>query len=101
MLRVMDANDARLRETVETVIRRRLPGSDIDRVDARLDEDWEGDPIVAITVVLTRPEVPDAGGMVGMVGELRPALETLGIEHFPIVSYVSRAEAKRLGLAPV
>ena len=115
-----------LTELVETVIRRQFSDAVIHSVVVRPDVDHDGDDILRVTVVVQDgiekldpdkvldtsgslwSELGEAGIMaldsgkkLGLVRHLRPELAEVGIEDFPMISYVTKADAARLNLESV
>ncbi|MCC6918708.1 MAG: hypothetical protein IT548_05855 [Alphaproteobacteria bacterium] len=80
---------------IEEVVRSRLADAGITavRVGARvLDED---DVVIPVTVVFARAGLIDAAKTAGLVRHIRHRLRMEGDTAFPILSFVSQAEAGR------
>lgn len=91
-----------LTELVEAVIRRQFSDAVINTVAVKPDVDHDGDDILRVTVVVQDGiERLDPDKAVGLIRHLRPELAEAGIENFPIVSYMTKADAARLNLEPV
>lgn len=81
---------------VERVVREQLGDAEIASVRVAEDIDFNGDAILRVTVLLTKNELLDPSKTAGLVRHLRHGLRSIGEERFPIVSYVSKADAKSL-----
>jgi len=64
------------------------------------DEDADGDAVLRVTIVFEgKPEALDREKLVGLVRHMRSQLiDTLNSEAFPILSFMSKNEAKTLHL---
>lgn len=88
-----------LREIIRSVLNDRFPDAKIARVAIKSDVDRDGDDILRVVVVLEgRPSQLDRKALVGFVRHLRSRLEEVNREEFPVLSFVSRSEAKQLDL---
>ena len=91
-----------LTELVEAVIRRQFSDGVIHAVAVKPDVDHDGDAILRVTVVVEKEvKTLDSGKKLGLVRHLRPELAEVGIEDFPIVSYMTKADAAKLNLESV
>lgn len=90
-----------LTELVATVIRRQFSDASIHDVAVKPDVDHDGDAILRVTVVVEKEVKMDSGKMLGLVRHLRPELAEVGIENFPVVSYMTKADAAKLNLESV
>lgn len=81
--------------TVEDTVREHLGGDKIVLVSSRHSEDFDGDRIVSINVVInTSPSNFDPRRLSSLVRVLRASLAEIGITAFPMVSYMNEAEQK-------
>jgi len=88
-----------LQEFIRSVLKDRFPDARIAKVAIKSDIDRDGDDILRIIVVLEEaPSRLDKKALVGFVRHLRSRLEEVDREEFPILSFVSRSEAKQLDL---
>lgn len=86
-----------LTELVGTVIRRQFSDATIHSVAVKPDADHDGDAILRVTVVVQDGmERLDPEKVLDASGSLWSALDEAGIDSFPIVSYMTRADAARL-----
>lgn len=95
-------DNIKLTELVETVVRRQFSDAVIHAVAVKPDVDHDGDAILRVTVVVEDGiERLDPEKVLDTSGNLWSELGEAGIESFPIVSYVTKADAARLNLEPV
>lgn len=86
---------------VEEVLSECFPGTRVHQVLVEPDLDQDGDPVLRITVVLEgAPEDLARDRLVGFVRHLKSRLIKADIEEFPLVSFVSRNEARALRFVP-
>ena len=86
-----------LTELVEAVVRRQFSDAVIHAVAVKPDVDHDGDDILRVTVVVQDGvERLDPEKVLDASGSIWSALDEAGIESFPIVSYMTRADAARL-----
>lgn len=91
-----------LTELAETVIRRQFSDAVIHAVAVKPDVDHDGDDILRVTVVVQDGiERLDPEKVLEVVGQLWSDLGEAGTESFPIVSYMTKADAARLNLEAV
>ncbi len=91
-----------LTELAGTVIRRQFSDAVINTVAVKPDVDHDGDAILRVTVVVQDGiERLDPEKVLDASGSLWSELGEAGIESFPIVSYMTKADAARLNLEPV
>ena len=81
-------------EIVSDTVREQISESVVDSVFVESGRDSDGEPVLAVTIVLKKGASPDKRKMVGLVRHIRSRL--IGEEAFPIVSFVSKQEAKKL-----
>ena len=71
-------------------------------IDVRIheDRDADGDEILRIEVVFEgAPGDLDAKKLAGAVRQLRPKLEEINVQAFPLLSFVSRADMEQRKIA--
>jgi len=85
-------------DIVTSVIRERLSGVTIESIEVEPDVGIDGDPILRITVVFPDAEGPelDPEKLVTIPRHLRSELKKLDVDRFPILSFISRGDAKKL-----
>lgn len=90
--------DALIRRTISDVINERLgDAAEIVGVDVKPELDDDGDAILVITVVFdAEKSALDPDRVLGMVRHLRQALAKVRVNDFPLLSYVSKEDAKTL-----
>lgn len=84
-----------VQSVVDSVIRERL-GQNIDVISvvATRDEDYNGDEILRVTVVVDSPSSAfDAKRLSSLLRFLRPRLAEHKEKAFPLVSFMSKADA--------
>ena len=86
-----------LTELVGTVIRRQFSDAVIHAVTVKPDVDHDGDDILRVTVVVQDGiERLDPRKVLDTSGNLWSELGNAGIESFPIVQYMTKADAARV-----
>ena len=86
-----------LTELAETVIRRQFSDAVIHAVAVKPDVDHDGDAILRVTVVVQDGiERLEPKKVLDISGDLWSELGNAGIESFPIVRYMTKADAARL-----
>lgn len=92
----MSTNREVLEDKIKEVLEEVFPGTEIRRVLSKSMLDNDGDPILRIFVVLGDSEKElDPKAQLGLIRKLRTRL---GYDEFPVVSFYSSAEAKKLNL---
>ena len=82
-----------LSETVERAVREHLTGGEILSVDSRRSEDYSGDDIITVRVVVNaKPSDFDSGRLASLIAKLRNSLAGINEYAFPLVSFMSPAE---------
>jgi hypothetical protein len=81
---------------IDRIVRERFKDVNIDRVTVVRDTDHEDDDIFRVMVVFDQRGPLDAHKSAGLARHLRHALLERKERAFPIVSFVSRSDAKRL-----
>lgn len=88
-----------VKDVVRKALKDRFPTAKIANVAVRPDVDSDGDEILRIIVVIEgAPSQLDKKALVGFVRHLRSRLEEVNREEFPILSFISKSEAKLLDL---
>ena len=88
----------KLKATLERIIRERLDGLHITKIEMRSDKDFDGDEVYYITVVFdAKKGKPDPERAAGLVRYVRSGLGNRS-DHFPIFRYISEGDAKRIGI---
>ncbi len=78
---------------VDQLIRERLDTIKILSINAVRAEDFDGDDTIRVTVVVDSPASAfDIGRVSTLVQHLRPRLEAIEEEAFPVISFMSKAE---------
>jgi hypothetical protein len=89
----------RIRGVVENTVKGRFSDAIIDRVTVREATDSDGDPMLRIFVVFkTDAKGVDEARMGGLVRHLRSALDEADSDIFPLVSFLSQQDAKKMNL---
>lgn len=91
---------ADLQDMIRGLLQPRLGAATIQEVVVGRDTDADGDDILRIRVVIELTDdhlQPDQTR--GLVRSIRPRLADLGEEAFPILSFMTSAEARELGAA--
>ena len=84
-----------VQSVIEDVIRERLEAVKIVSVHAVRDDDLDGDEVLRVTVVVDSPASAfDPKRLSSLVRYLRPKLAELDEGAFPLVSFMSEADAK-------
>lgn len=97
----MSRDDDRLKQAIEDVVRDRFRGADLQAVEVRDDVDSDGEGILRVRIVIDLAQAEsDASAMSGFVRHLRPKLAALGETRFPVMSFISRADAERFSAEP-
>jgi hypothetical protein len=86
-------------EAVWAVLRDRFPDAKVANVSVRPDVDRDGDDILRVVIVLDGTlSSLDKKELFGFVRHLRSRLETVNREEFPVLSFVSKKDAKQMNL---
>lgn len=86
-----------VQDAIERVVRKQLSDAQIDSVTVRQDVDHDGDEILRVFVIFdARKGQLDPDKTVSMVRHVREELHKLEESRFPIISYVSKSDAKRM-----
>ncbi|MBB5518074.1 hypothetical protein [Amphiplicatus metriothermophilus] len=85
----------KIRDIVEQVVKDRFPDARILSVSVNEDEDFEGERILRVTVVFdSATGLLDSQRAASLVRHMRPKLREAGEEAFPILSFISKADAE-------
>lgn len=86
-----------LRELVLDELRARFPGVYFSSVKVTPDKDEDGDDILIIRVVFDETKkIPSASGTASFTRYAMNSLSNKGIDAFPVFSYVSKSDEKKL-----
>lgn len=89
----MESADIKDVETaIKAVTNERFPDGGIVSVRVLRDKDFEGDPILRITIVFDPANPLDSKRTVSLIRHLRSRLAEIGEISFPVISYISKAE---------
>ena len=89
-----------IQKVIENTIREQLSDTLIDSVRVQEDIDHDGDEILRVFVIFDDEKGrPDPNKTVSMVRHVREKLHGVKEDRFPIISYVSTSDAKRINPA--
>lgn len=92
--------DDRIKTVIENVVRERFAGSAIEDVRIFEDVDFEGQPVLRVTVIFEPKRGKlDAEKTSGITRHIRHKLLEMNEEKFPFFRFVSKADAKALKAA--
>ena len=80
------------------VLSERMRGTRIVSVQAEHDLDADGDDVLNVTVVIESASKLDASNLASIVRHVRPRLGEVGENSFPMMSFVTQSDARKLGL---
>ena len=84
-----------VKSVVMDALQRDFHHTKIVDVLSRPDVDRDGDRVLIIEVIYEgTPEKHDLLAMSGAIGHIRPELMSLGEDAFPLISFISKSEAK-------
>ena len=87
-------------ETVERVVRDYFTRESIDSVLVAHEVDIDDETILKVTIVISSHfGVADERRMLGLVRHIRSALAEQEQDDFPMVDFMSMADARKMGLA--
>ncbi len=93
----MSTNQEGLKATIKEVLMELFPDAPIEDVFPNPMVDDDGDPILRIFVVLgNTKEKLDPKARLGLIRKLRTRLAEIGHDEFPVVSFYSSDEARKL-----
>jgi len=88
---------ADVKKAVESTVKDRFPGGEIVSIRIQEDTDHEGDPILRIDLIVGgRARVLNPKRTMGLTGDLRSRLADVGMTSFPVLSFISETEARKL-----
>jgi hypothetical protein len=94
--------EQQLETLIGKVLGDRFPDAKISEVVVRSDIDGDGDRVLRVAVVVDgASEHLNRDALVGFVRHLRSRLDVERREEFPLLSFISRNEAKKLNLESV
>lgn len=97
LTREMDMRlDNRLSAEIERIVREELSTAVVEAVETHADFDADDNPVLRITIVFSDQGSFDVKRARGLVRHLRPALEEARTDEFPILSFLSQADHKKL-----
>lgn len=89
-----------IQQLIDRVVRERFKDAVIQSVTVVRDTDYEDENVLRVTVVFDQKGPLDAQKSAGLVRHLRHALiGELKESTFPIVAFVSKSDAARMGTA--
>jgi len=84
-------------DIVASVVKERLNGVTIESIEVERDVDSDGDPILRITVVFDAEGAElDPEKLVTIPRHLRSKLKKPDVDRFPMFSFISKGDAKKL-----
>lgn len=92
-------NTEAVEQIVLEVLRSRMPEVTFTAVKAERDVDSDGQDVMKIAVVFEAASDLDASKVAGLIRHMRPAMNKQGETSFPIMSFISKKEAQKAGLA--
>jgi hypothetical protein len=95
----MTQQQAALEKVVRDLLVERFGDAVIGRVSVKPDIDSDGDRVLRVMVVIDSGGALDRKKLVGLVRHLRSRLTEENAYEFPLVSFVSKAEASKLKFA--
>ena len=87
---------ADIKKALEKIVREQFAGVQIDAVRVEPDTDYDGNDIFRVTVVFDAKNGLDAEKAKGLVRHMRAQLRKKADFAFPVVSFRSRTDDKRL-----
>lgn len=88
--------DRSVSEVVEATVRERLGDAAVSRIQIAREEDFDGDAVLVVTVVLdSKAKKLDASRISGLARHLRSNLNKIQENSFPLVSIISNLDAKK------
>jgi len=83
-------------DLIESVVRRRFADASIEAVNITEDTDFDGDAVFRVTVVFNSKGPLDSHKTTGIVRHLRHQLLERDESRFPVLTFLSKADAARL-----
>jgi hypothetical protein len=88
---------AAVKKAIESTVKDRFPGGEIVSIRIQEDRDHDNDPILRIDLIVGgRARVLDPKRTIGLTGDLRSRLADVGIASFPVLSFISKSEVRKL-----
>ncbi len=85
-----------IEKAIEQLLRERLQGISFSAIYVTLEEDEYGDEYLLVDVVVDdKKEWPEARKTASLVRHMRPKLEAVGTEAFPILSFYAASELEK------
>lgn len=91
-------SEGRIEAAIRSALSDTLGGARIVSVQAEQAVDSDGEDILNVTVVIDAASKIDPAGLAGVVRRIRPKLDELGERRFPMLSFLTEADARKLGL---
>lgn len=97
---VVPADLRKISESIKKLLAARMPGAAIYAVKVEESEDFDGDPILEITVIFDAASPLQAGKVAGVVRHIRSEILDQSDREFgyPVMSYISKKDAEKLGI---
>jgi hypothetical protein len=95
----MDVNDqirAKIQELIAGIAREQFPNASIESVRVIEDTDADGEPIYQVFVVFQDASELERANTSSFVRHVAPKLEEMDDFHFPLVNFVTSAEARKV-----
>lgn len=87
--------------TISAVLSELMKDAQIMSVRAEHDLDSDGDDVLSVTVVIESTSKLDASHLSSIVRHMRPKLDEVGESSFPMMSFVTQSDARKLGLEAI
>ncbi len=87
----------KIAKLIERVVRERFADVDIQSVTVAKDINYEDDDVFRVTIVFDHKGPLDAQKTAGLVRHLRHELLEMKETTFPIVAFISKSDAARMG----
>ena len=88
---------ANIKAIIESVVDDQFPGGEVESIRIRPDTDFEGEPILAIDLIISDTgEALDSKRAISLARHLRSKLAEVGETRFPLLSFISKADAGKL-----
>jgi hypothetical protein len=89
---------ADVEKAIWSAVKDRFPGREIESIRVREDLDHDGDPILRVDLIVReRKKVLDPKRTGSLTGLIRARLSEIGITSFPVLSFISKSEAGKIG----
>ncbi|HXK53682.1 MAG TPA: hypothetical protein PK405_03270 [Hyphomicrobiales bacterium] len=90
-------SESRIEKLISDLVKSRLDGVKILKVSVERSLDYEDDSVLDVTIIFEAKSDLDAAKVASMVRHLRPKLKEAGEAAFPLMSFVSKNDARKLG----